>query len=56
MSIEVIVLENIKALTHHLTLYTPKSCTNHAVFQYFMSDKRKRDSATTAAHEKKTLD
>ena len=55
MSIEGIVLEHFSSTVQPGTESAPKSCTRHAMFHYFFSDKRKQDSATTGTHRKRLI-
>ena len=52
MSIEGIVLEHFNALPQTEINPSTKSCPCNAVFNYFLSDYIKQDSATTTARRK----
>ena len=55
MSIEGIELEIFIALLKAYINSTTPSCQRHAVFQSFLYDDRKQDSATTTAHRKRLI-
>ena len=55
MSIEVIALEHFSAAPQTDINSSTLSRPRHAVFQYFLSDDRKQDAATTTAHTKKLI-
>ena len=50
MSIEGIVLEHFNALPQTEINASTEPCTQHAVFNYFLSDDSKQDADTTTAH------
>ena len=50
-----ITLEHFIALPKTDINSTTPSRQRHAVFQYFLSDDRKQDAATTTAHSKRLI-
>ena len=56
MSIEGIALEHFSELPQTEINSSTEPCTRHAVFNYFLSDDSKQDSATTTAHSKRLIE
>ena len=56
MSIEGFKIEHFSELPQTEINSSTKSCPGHAVFNYFLSDDSKQDSATTTTHSKRLIE